>query len=135
VFAPGLLLMTSVFPAHRRATAMGLYVAGGFSSNVFLNLAGPVLVGPLGWRALFAIFALLGAAMLAVFWRRGPVAPRTAGPAPPSMGEAVRLFRHPAMWLLGAIQYVRLAVVLGIATWLPTLVVQDKGYSLQVAGL
>jgi predicted MFS family arabinose efflux permease len=133
VFAPGLLLMTSVFPPDRRATAMGLYVAGGFSSNVLLNLAGPLLVEPLGWRALFAIFGALGATMLVVFWRRGP---RTAtAPAPPPLREALALFRHRAMWLLGAIQYVRLAVVFGIATWLPTLVVQDKGYSLKVAGL
>jgi MFS transporter, ACS family, D-galactonate transporter len=135
VFAPGLLLMTAVFPAHRRATAMGLYVAGGFSSNILLNLAGPVLVGPLGWRALFAVSALLGIAMLALFWRRGPSPIRGRHGAPPSPGEALRLLRHPVMWMLGAIQYIRLAVVFGIATWLPTLIVLEKGYSLKAAGL
>ena len=94
-----------------------------------------MLVGPVGWRALFAVFALLGIAMLALFWRRGPVPVRARPAAPPSLGEALRLARHPVMWTLGAIQYVRLAVVFGNATWLPTLIVLEKGYSLKTAGL
>jgi MFS transporter, ACS family, D-galactonate transporter len=135
VFAPGLLLMTAVFPPHRRATAMGLYVAGGFSSNIFLNLLGPLLVGPLGWRVLFLVFGLLGLAVLALFRRQSTPEPRARDADPPGLDDALRLFRQPVMWVLGAIQYIRLAVVLGIATWLPTLIVDDKGYSLKTAGL
>lgn len=52
VFAPGLLLIRAEFPATGRATAMGLFVAGGFSSNILLSSTGPLLVGSLGWRAL-----------------------------------------------------------------------------------
>jgi MFS family permease len=51
LFAPGLVLISALFPPNRRAMALGLYVAGGSSSNVLLNLLGPVLVGPLGWRS------------------------------------------------------------------------------------
>jgi len=32
---------------------MGLFVAGGLSSSILLNLLGPLLVGPLGCRMLF----------------------------------------------------------------------------------
>ena len=39
------------------------------------------------------------------------------------------------MWLIAGIQYVRLAVAIGLQFWLPTFVVVEKGYSLQVAGL
>lgn len=135
VFAPGLLLMTALFPEARRATALGLYVTGGLSSNVLLNLLGPLLVEPLGWGAVFIIFGLLGMVALAVFWRRSEPDARRPDHAPPSVLEGFRVFRHPVMLTLGAIQFVRLAVLFGIATWLPTLLVDSKGYSLQTAGV
>jgi DHA1 family inner membrane transport protein len=136
IFAPGLLLMSRLFPPQRRATAMGLYLAGGVSSSVFLNLLGPVLVGPLGWRGNFELFAGLGLVALTVYvWRT-----RDAPPPPPletrvSLKEARQLLRIPAMWLVAAIQYVRLAVVFGINVWLPTYVVVERHYPLAVAGL
>jgi DHA1 family inner membrane transport protein len=136
VFAPGLLLMSRLFPPERRATALGLYLAGGVSSSVFLNLLGPVLVGPLGWRGNFALFSVFGMVALAVFVRRGE--PAGSSPAPQlrvPLSEARQLLRERAMWLIAAIQYVRLAVVFGINVWLPTYVVVQRGYSLTVAGL
>jgi predicted MFS family arabinose efflux permease len=134
VFAPGLLLISAVFPPNRRATAMGLYVAGGFSSNVFLNAIGPVLVGPFGWRALFMAFSLAGFALMALYWRLGLPGPRGSGREQMNLRDIPRLLRHRFMWIVGGIQYIRLAVVTGLAFWLPTLII-DKGYSLQVAGL
>ncbi|HAM25711.1 MAG TPA: MFS transporter, partial [Microbacteriaceae bacterium] len=65
MFVPGLLLITRHFSAEKRATAMGLFVAGGFSSNILLNLVGPFLVGPLGWRGLILLSSALGLAVLA----------------------------------------------------------------------
>ena len=135
VFAPGLLLISSHFPPERRATAMGLFVAGGFSSNILLNSIGPALVDPLGWRLLFALFSVSGLVMVLAYWRSGD-----PGPAPQPAGSYVRinelpgLFRHRVMWLSGIVQFVRLAVVSGLAFWLPTYLVEDKGFTLQVAG-
>lgn len=133
VFAPGLLLISGVFPRHRRATAMGLYVAGGFSSNVFLNALGPFLVRPLGWRVLFMAFSVAGFILLALYWRLGPAGPPGMGRDHINAREVLRLVRMPFMWMIGSIQYIRLAVVTGLAFWLPTIII-DKGYSLQVAG-
>jgi predicted MFS family arabinose efflux permease len=133
VFAPGLLLMTALFSPERRATAMGLYVAAGFSSSIFLNLLGPVLVDPLGWRWLFAIFACGGLVVLAIYLRFGAAGPARSGADVP-LRDVLALFRIPVMWLIGGIQYVRLAVAFGISIWLPTMIVDDKGYSLKVAG-
>ncbi|MDQ6876615.1 MAG: MFS transporter [Candidatus Dormibacteraeota bacterium] len=134
VFTPGLLLISAVFPPHRRATALGLYVAGGFSSNVFLNAIGPVLVGPFGWRAIFTAFSVAGFVLMAMYWRLGLPGPSSTGREQMNIRDIPRLLRHRFMWLVGGIQYIRLAVVTGLAFWLPTLIV-DKGYSLQVAGL
>lgn len=47
----------------------------------------------------------------------------------------MHLFRLRAMWLVGGVQYIRLAVAYGVAVWLPTYIVVDKQYSLSVAGL
>ena len=134
VFAPGLLLMTTLFAPERRATAMGLYVAGGFSSSILLNLVGPALVGSVGWRAIFAVSALLGFAAIAGYlWvsRGQPAQPR---PPAASIRDGLRLLRHRAMWLLATIQYVRLSVAQGLGFWIPSLIVVQKGYPLHVAG-
>ncbi|MEV0623422.1 MFS transporter [Nonomuraea sp. NPDC050404] len=134
VFAPGLLLISRQFREDRRATAMGLYVAGGFSSNILLNALGPVLVGPLGWRSLLILFAGSGLLVLLAFAKLGDPAPAKAGSRPPTWADARELLAHRAVWLSGFVQFVRLAVVSGTAFWLPSLIVEDKGYSLGVAG-
>jgi DHA1 family inner membrane transport protein len=134
VFAPGLLLITTLFPPQRRATAMGLYVAGGFSSSILLNLVGPALVGPIGWRAIFALSAVLGFAAIAGYLWVSRGLPEQPRPPVAPIRDGLRLLRHRGMWLLAVIQYVRLAVAQGLGFWLPSLIVVQKGYPLHVAG-
>ncbi len=135
LFAPGLLLISSLFPPGRRATAMGLYVAGGFSSNILLNTLGPVLVTPFGWRTLFEAFSAAGLVILLVLWRFGTKGPSGSGKGGKSIRTIFRLFRYRVMWVVGGIQYVRLAVALGLTFWMPTYLVLEKHQSLQTAGL
>src|SRR5260221_3971034 len=125
VFAPGLLLMMSLFPACRRATAMGLYVAGGFSSSIFLNVLCPFVVGPLGWRLVFVLFSTFGLAAILLFWRLGPAGPPGAAAGGASLGAVLGPFKLRVMWLIGGIQFTRLAVVSGLSFWLPTLIVTE----------
>jgi nitrate/nitrite transporter NarK len=135
LFAPGLVLISALFPPNRRAMALGLFVAGGSSSNVLLNVLGPVLVGPLGWRLLFIVFSLVGLVIAVLYWRFGYQGVRGVSGPPLPLRDLVQLFRYRAMWLIAVIQYVRLAVAIGLQFWLPTFVVVEKGYPLQVAGL
>lgn len=135
LFAPGILLINELFPPSRRAMAMGLYVAGGSFSNVLLNLFGPVFVGPLGWRSLMICISVIGFLATALYWRFGYQGGTREGGRPLAVRDLLALFRYRAMWLIGAIQYVRLAVALGLQFWLPTFIVVEKGYSLQDAGL
>jgi predicted MFS family arabinose efflux permease len=135
MFAPGLLLISALFPPDRRAMAMGLYVAGGSTSNVLLNVFGPLLVGALGWRLLFVLFSLVGLLVTFLYWRFGYHGVSNVPGKPLPLRDLLSLFRYRAMWLVGSIQYVRLAVAVGLQFWLPTFVVVEKGYSLQVAGL
>ncbi|MBI2858215.1 MAG: MFS transporter [Chloroflexi bacterium] len=135
VFASGLSLLRVWFPPDRRATAMGLHTIGGFSGNVVLDIVGPLLVASLGWRFPFFAFSTVGiiTSLLLVRFGKEPASAKKKEPV--NIVEALRLFRSKVMWVCGVIQYVRLAVTQGIAFWLPTLLVEDKGLSLQLAGV
>ncbi|MPZ59870.1 MAG: MFS transporter [Propionibacteriales bacterium] len=136
VFAPGLVLITAHFRPDRRASAMGLYIAGGFSSNIVLNLLGPVLVDPLGWRALFVIFSAAGIGFSLLYWKIGGPGPVPHSKANrPRVRELVRLLRYRVMWLTGVVQFVRLGVTQGLRFWLPSYIVLEKGFPLEIAGL
>lgn len=134
VFAPGMILMVAHFSERRRSTATSLYLVGGVSSNIVLSSIGPVLVRELGWRQLFEVFSAIGVAITFAFWLFGIRDPERRADRPP-FRAVIDLFRMRAMWLMGAIQYIRLAVAYGVAVWLPSYVVVDKHYSLQIAGL
>lgn len=135
LFAPGLALLSSWFPPSRQATAMGLYLVGGFSGNIVLSLVGPLLVSHFGWRFPFIGFAVAGigaAFLLHAFGRENPgTGPRHRV----GLLDAFHLFRHRIMWVCGAIQFIRLGVVVGFQFWLPSLLVADRGLTIQAAGL
>jgi sugar phosphate permease len=135
VFAPGLLLMAALFAPDRRATAMGLYVAAGFSSSLVLNILGPILVGPLGWRLLFALFAVGGLVTLLIYRRLSSARPAGPNPVHPSWRSMLSLFRDRFMLTVGVIQFVRLSISLGTAAWLPTFLVVERHHTLRMAGL
>lgn len=134
MFAPGMLLMTRQFRPDRRATAMGLFVALGFSSNIFLNTLGPLLVTSLGWRNLFIIFSAMGLVFVIVYKllpdRDQPGAGQTA-----TLADLAAVMKSSILWLCGGIQFVRLAVTMATMTWWPTYLIVEKGMDLVTAGL
>ena len=136
LFTPGLALLTGWFPPHRRATATGLHSIGTLLGNVVLDIVGPLLIVGFGWRFPFISFALVGIVSSFAFLRFGkePL-PTGEQRKKVTMREMLPLFRHRVMWVCGIIQYVRLAVAQGIAFWLPSLLVDEKGLSLQLTGL
>jgi nitrate/nitrite transporter NarK len=134
IFAPGLALVASWFPPDRKATAMGVYVIGGVSGNILLSLVGPFLAVRYGWRPTFMGFALLGVSMAFVYLLLGKEKP--AGPRHPvGMLEVLQLFRYPIMWVCAGLQFIRFAVTTSFNFWLPSLLVSDRGLSLESAGL
>jgi len=134
LFAPGMLLFSGWFPPDRRATAMGLYMVGGFSGNVLLDIIGPLLVREFGWRFPFITFSIGGIMAALALLRFGRQSPTTRGPQKGNFREALQLFRFPVMWVCALVQYVRLAVMAGITFWLPSLLVDEKLISLQITG-
>jgi MFS transporter, ACS family, D-galactonate transporter len=134
LFAPGLTLVASWFPPNRRATAMGLYIIGGFSGNILLSLVGPLMVNHYGWRVPFLVFSALGICAAFVYLAFGKEKPATGPKQPVGMLELFQLVRYPIMWVCAGIQFIRLGVVTSFNFWLPSLLVADRGLSLQTAG-
>jgi len=135
IFAPGLTLVASWFPSDRKATAMGVYVIGGVSGNILLSLVGPFLAVRYGWRPTFMGFALLGVCIAFVYLTLGKEKPATGPRHPVGMLDAFQLFRYPIMWVCAGIQFIRFGVTTSFNFWLPSLLVSDRGLSLQAAGL
>ena len=135
LFTPGMALLTGWFPPNRRATATGLYLIGGYSGSVIFNLVGPLLVARFDWRFSFISIASVGIIAILFLVRFGKDAPPTGERRKGNMLEALQLFRHKVMWVCGGIQYIRFGVVQGITYWLPSLLINEKGLSLQSAGI
>jgi sugar phosphate permease len=134
LFTPGMALLTGWFPSNRRATATGLYLIGGYSGSVIFNLAGPLLVARFDWRFSFISIASVGIIAILFLLRFGKDAPNTGERQKVNILEAFHLFRYKIMWVCGGIQYIRFGVVQGITYWLPSLLINEKGLSLQLAG-
>ena len=136
-FAPGLVLMSTWFPAHRRATAMGLFVAGGSLWTVLFGVVAPSALEATDWRVVVAVAGGFGLVVgLGVVWigrsgdGDGATERRAAGPAV----RLRSLIGEPVMWLACFVQFVRLAVVQGVALWLPTFLIDERGLPLAWAG-
>lgn len=135
LFAPGLSLLVSWFPPQRRATAMSLYMVGGFSGTILVALCGPLLAHRMGWRATFICLAVLGIVAAQVYRAFAREKPRKEHAQQVGLREAFSLLKHKILWICAAIQFFRFSVVTAFNVWLPSLLVVDRGLSLQVAGL
>ena len=134
MFAPGLSLLASWFPPQRRATAMSLYMVGGFGGQIALALAGPLLASFYGWR--IALMALAAPGIIGAFAFRSFAAdaPRRHAAAQLTWSDVARVTRSTVMWLCCALQFVRFTAVIAFIVWLPSLLVADHGFSMQSAG-
>jgi len=135
LFTPGMALLTGWFPSNRRATATGLYLVGGYSGSVIFNLVGPLLVARFNWRFSFISIASVGIIATLFLLRFGKDAPTSGERQKVNILEALHLFAYKVMWVCGGIQYIRFGVVQGITYWLPSLLINEKGLSLQSTGL
>ena len=134
LFAPGMALLASWFSPQRRATAMALYSLGMFSGQVIFNSVGPLMAAASSWRFPFIVFSAVGILASAAYLWLGKEPPAKASQQI-RVSQMFRLLRYKMMWYCNVIQFVRLALLQGIVFWLPTLLINDKGLSLQVTGL
>ncbi len=135
MFVPGLALLASWFPPQRRATAMSLYMVGGFAGSIVLALAGPLFTDLYGWRTAIMLLAVPGLAAAFVFKAAAVERPRRQAASRSALSAIAQIARHPIMWVCCGLQFVRFSVVTAFVVWLPSLLVADRGLSVQTAGL
>ncbi|HWK20274.1 MAG TPA: MFS transporter [Microbacteriaceae bacterium] len=135
MFPAGVRLMTSQFATNRRATAMGIYLAGGFSSNIALAALGPVLVQFIGWRGMFIVFAAYGLVLIALQWFAGAPGPAKPESRPSGKADLRLVFGSGVLWLCCWIQFCRFAIASGVSYWLPSFMVEDRGIDLGLVGV
>lgn len=135
LFQSGLALLANLFGAERRATAMGLTLVGIFSGQLLINGLGPTLAQHFTWRVPFLVFGAAGILSVLTYLGFGRSMPGEMPSQPLRIAEALRLFAHPFMWVCGLLQYIRLGIIQGISFWLPSLLIDEKGFALGVAGL
>jgi len=134
IFASGVALLAGWFGPERRATAMGLSLVGLFCGPFFINILGPPLVDYFNWRSPFILFASLGILSAFLFLVLGEECTATGKVGRVGLKDVLRLFGHGFMWICGIIQFVRFGVMNGLAFWLPTFLIHERGFSLSVAG-
>ena len=135
IFASGVALLGAWFGPKRRATAMALSLIGISLGHLLINMVGPSLSQIFTWRCPFVAFGSAGLLASFVYLLFGKGTPLKQSGQRVRPIDVFQLFRHRFMWVCGAVQYVRLGVVQGVAFWLPSLLIDEKGLSLQIAGL
>jgi nitrate/nitrite transporter NarK len=135
LFAPGLTLLASWFPRHRRATAMSLFTLGVAGGSILVAFASPPLAEAWGWRATFALFAGAGLATACLYGAFASDSPRQSRRKPATPADFLAIARFPILWVCSWLQFVRFAAVMGFSFWLPSFLVSDRGLSLPAAGL
>lgn len=134
LFAPGLALLASSFGPERRATAMSFFWVGCFCGNIVLALLGPILAAQFGWRSAYMFFAALGVVAVFGYFLSPPQAGVHGTGRRFAIADALQLLQHGILWICAALQFVRFAVATAFNFWLPSLLVSDRGFSLQAAG-
>jgi sugar phosphate permease len=136
LFAPALALVTNWFSSDRRAAAMSLASSGLYLAQVFISGLGPPLAAGSSWHYPFIVFGAAGIVISLGFLWFGKGSPSPTIPQQKvNLLEVFHLFRYKVIWLFGILQYARAAIFQGIAIWLPSLLIEEKGMALQVVGI
>jgi sugar phosphate permease len=135
LFVPSIAILTSWFRPERRATATGLSAVGLLLGQILVNSISPALEAQFDWRFPFLAFSAAGVIICLAYIKFTKDSPNTSTQYRASLIEISRVFQYRIIWLCSGIQYVRFAIFQGINMWLPSLLIDEQGISLQVAGV
>jgi MFS transporter, ACS family, glucarate transporter len=119
---------------NRRSTAFGLFLAGGRIGGMIAPLIATYLALRYGWRTIFYVLAVSGLLMFAVWLVKFPkeaVVRRRI----PSTESRTRLTLSLSLVALLAVAAIYTMTWQFYATWFPTYLIQDRGFSFRQAGV
>jgi MFS family permease len=135
MFTPAMSVFIRWFSPERRTTTSTLPVAGTSLGILAVNLLFPVIVSHSDtWRLPFIVFGAAGVVFalgLLIFGREAI----SQGTQAKFRLDIIReVFRYKQVWLCYGLQFIRFGIVQGILFWLPTLLLSEKQFTLQLAG-
>lgn len=135
-FAVGIAYTSAWFPPDKQGTAMGIFGAGNAGSAV-TNLAAPLIIVALGWRAVPQIYSAAMLVMAVVFWFFTYNDPKTEARRKAgkflTIGEQLAPLAEIRVWRLGLAYYFVFGAFVGLALWLPKYYVAEYGFDLKTA--
>ena len=135
VFTPAMSVYISWFSSKHRTTATALPIVGPSLGIVAVNLLFPVIAIHYDtWRLPFVASGLVGIIIALGLLMFGKEASSRRMPEKFRPDMIRELFRHKQVWLCYILQFIRFGIVQGIGFWLPSLLVNEKGFQLQMAG-
>jgi MFS family permease len=121
------------FPPAEYSRVAGFCWGGGFAGAIVAFPLASAIAAIWGWRAIFAVFSVLGLLWLP-FWLLGtsdrPAPDAAAKPAQSSPLDLKKMFRHRAVWSLFGLHFSSNWYVYVLASWLPTYLLSHRGFSL-----
>ena len=133
VIAPATIAMW--FPLARQGVPMGIWATWVPVGSVLMYNLAPALAAARGWQAVWwlgAGFALVTMLLYALLMRRPPAAEQADGQGRPSLDLRAALANRD-IWLLAlAFACFNLALI-GLATFYPTFLTEERGYPLSQA--
>ena len=135
-FAIGIAYTSAWFPKERQGTAMGIFGAGNAGAAV-TNLAAPLIVVALGWRAVPQIYSLAMLLMAVVFWFFTYPDPlheeRKRTKQFPTLADQLAPLSEPRVWRFGLAYYFVFGGFVALSLWLPKYYVAEYGLTLTTA--
>ncbi|GBF90924.1 anion transporter, chloroplastic-like [Raphidocelis subcapitata] len=142
-------------PPSAKARALGMCFSGFHSGNLIGLLLSPLILVTFGWRALFLVFGVLGAPLLAVWNAIVPDKPRGDGGSSGGGGGGAsgggaaeagkdggsgsvtlgRLLSHPATWAIIVVNFVNHWGYFIYLNWMPTYFSRALGFDLRASSL
>jgi MFS family permease len=135
-------MITDIFPAHRRAFALGVFYMSAPVGGLLASIGGAYVAAEYGWRAAFFLAGIPGLilAVLLVLTvrepRRGASDSSGAAEKPPGMTEAFRfVVRSPALMALIAACVLMGLVNITLAFWMGSFFIRIHDVGLKETGL
>ena len=133
-------LLSDCYPSDRRARMLSIFYAAIPIGSALGYIVGGLVGASHGWRAAFFVAGAPGAALAFVLLlltepRRGAMdPPGTAAPVPLDLRSSLQaLLRRRSYMVNTAAQVIYTFAMGGLATWMPTYFVRERGISLATA--
>ena len=135
VFTPAMSLFIRWFSPERRTTTSTFPVLGMSLGVLAVNLLFPVIVNHYdNWRVPFVVLGVVGIIFAFGLLIFGKEAEYQGTRLNFSLDIIREVFRYRQVWICFGLQFIRFSIAQGIMFWLPTLLLSEKQFSLQITG-